>query len=114
VVESIFFSGSKFRVDIRPGFADYEYMKRPAVFVLLAIYFFSGCATSKNTPPFSQTPSIANEEVAIGEKIHAQILSSFYAYTDPKVVEYINKVGQSLAARAERKDLPYRFTIIYN
>ena len=54
------------------------------------------------------------DEVAIGEKINAQILDSFRPYTDPKVVEYINRIGQALAAQAERKEIPYRFTVLYN
>lgn len=83
-------------------------MKNNFVALLAAIYLFSGCASSR------PSSSSASEEVAIGEKIHTQILSSFYPYTDPKVVEYVNRIGQSLAAQAERKDLPYRFTVLYN
>lgn len=79
----------------------------------LALY---GCAGTQKKPlPASIVPSVSpDEEIAIGEQIHAQILSSFYPYTDPKVVSYLNEVGKSLAESAERKDLPYRFTLLYN
>lgn len=79
---------------------------------MLAIYVaFSGCAGSSKRP---EANVVAAGEVAIGEQIHAQILSSFYPYTDPKVVNYLNQVGKSLTEFAERKDLPYRFTLLYN
>ena len=83
---------------------------------LAASLTLHGCA---NNPKKSLSPSVslsasAAEEIAIGEQIHAQILSSFYPYTDPEVVNYLNEIGQSLAAFAERKELPYRFTLLYN
>ncbi len=54
------------------------------------------------------------QEQIVGEQIHQQILASFYPYTDPKVVRYVNDTGRKLAARARRRDLEYRFTILYN
>lgn len=89
------------------------------MFKLIAIVIlFSGCATtSKQTQKAgSAAPlsALAQEEIKIGEQVHAQILSSFYPYTEPKAVEYVNRIGKSLAAHAERQDIPYRFTILYN
>jgi predicted Zn-dependent protease len=88
-------------------------VKTPAAFLLM-FCLISGCASAggKKTP--AVPPAVASEEVAIGEQIHAEILSSFYPYTEPKVVSYVNKIGNGLAKHAERKDLPYRFTILYN
>lgn len=83
---------------------------------LIGPVIFSGCASTsgarKNNKPV--VSSSVTEEVAMGEKIHAQILNSFHPYTDPRVVDYINKIGNSLAGQAGRKELPYRFTILYN
>lgn len=52
--------------------------------------------------------------MAIGQQIHSQILSSFYPYTDKKVVNYVTKVGDSLAGHARRDEIPYRFTVLYS
>lgn len=83
---------------------------------LIAPIIFSGCASTsgagKNSKP--GISSSATEEVAMGEKIHAKILNSFHPYTDPRVVDYVNKIGSLLAQHAGRKELPYRFTILYN
>lgn len=87
---------------------------RSAVALLLfsSHLFSSGCASQPRT--FSQNISKATEELAIGEEINRQILSSFYLYTEPNVVGYVNQIGTALARHAERKDLDYRFTILYN
>ncbi len=94
------------------------------LYVLLTVLMmFSGCSSvPQETPSPSADPadkavepeSTTSDEVAMGGKIHAHILSSFYAYTEPRMVEYLNKIGNSLAAHAKRKDLPYRFTLLYN
>lgn len=55
-----------------------------------------------------------SDEVAIGEKIHQTILSSFYPYTEPDFTDYVKRIGLNLAKQAERQDLPYRFTVLYD
>jgi predicted Zn-dependent protease len=54
------------------------------------------------------------DEMETGRQIHASILSSFYPYTDQAVVAYVRQIGYSLAKHAERQDLPYTFTILYD
>jgi len=54
------------------------------------------------------------EEQKTGAAIHREILASFYPYTDPKVVHYVDEVGRSLVCHAKRQDLEYRFTILYS
>ena len=92
-------------------------MKKIAVLCLLAVgLHLSGCATNKETKsahPQSLSAEGA-EELAIGEQINATILSSFYPYTDPKVVEYINRVGYSLTEHAKLRHSKYRFTVLYS
>ncbi len=95
-------------------------MRRPLA-ILLIFLMISGCASDKKNsssieagvsvrPPLSKSMA---EEVAIGEQINAEIMSSFYPYTEPKVVSYLNKIGENLASHAGRK-MPYRFTLLYS
>ncbi|MBI3317360.1 MAG: M48 family metalloprotease [Candidatus Omnitrophica bacterium] len=85
------------------------------ILMTLVTCLVSGCATApKAGKPTASVQDYASEEVKIGEQIHAQILSQFYPYTEPEVVAYINHIGASLAAFAKRKDLPYRFTLLFN
>lgn len=84
--------------------------------VLLCFFLVSGCATRAEydrPAPLSGNPHLA-EEQRTGEAIHHEILTSFYPYTDPKVVKYVNDLGHLLAVQAKRHDIEYRFTVLYN
>ena len=89
------------------------------IVALLCCYLIllGGCATKSaeyDRPPVaSQSPHLT-EEQRVGEQIHSEILKSFYPYTDPKVVRYVETVGHALAVHAKRHDLQYRFTILYS
>lgn len=77
----------------------------------------SGCATTPAERGLD-APSVQGDpyadEKAVGAEINREILSQFYPYTDPKVVQYVNDLGDDLAEHARRKDFEYRFTILYD
>jgi beta-barrel assembly-enhancing protease len=53
------------------------------------------------------------QEVEIGQQINNQLLGSeFRLYRNPAVNQYINQIGQRLAARSDRPNLPYTFQIV--
>jgi len=52
------------------------------------------------------------DEVKLGKKEHAKIISQFGVYKDPKLQAYINKVGQRVAAESTRPEIEYVFTIL--
>lgn len=85
--------------------------KITAVF-LTAVMILSGCASGRRTQ--KEEASFSSAETKAGEKIHAEILSSFYIYTEPNAAEYVKQVGDKIAAHAKRRDLKYRFTILYS
>ena len=96
-------------------------MKKINSVFLVVCFLLSSCSSTggnKTNPAHGDFhPSAfsdSSEEAMLGKKIHTQILSSFYPYTDPKVVSYINEIGSNLALQAERKDLPYQFTLLYD
>lgn len=91
-------------------------MKILCSFLILALTF-SGCSSTRGSHASGETQAQVNtssHEVQIGEQIHAQIISTFTVYSDPQMNSYLNQVGQSVSRHAERKELPYRFTILYN
>ena len=108
-------------LDIHAMIQDDNFMRRFTAFLLIGLFLIPGCASSgKNARPVSSnapaSPALSKsvaEEVAIGKQIHAAILSQFYPYTDPKVVNYINQLAERFASHAGRK-LPYRFTLLYS
>ena len=89
-------------------------MRRKTIALFLVV-LLSGCATAADRDLSNNTQANPqSEEQITGEQIHRQILSSFYPYTDPNVVRYVNQVGHKLAASAKRQELVYQFTILYN
>jgi len=90
---------------------------KPLATLLVLVFLVSSCATRGAITTHDNSGgklASVSDEVAIGQEIHSQILSTFYAYTDPKVVSYVNEIGFSLASHADRKELPYKFTILYD
>ncbi len=74
---------------------------------------FSGCATGPSGK-IHAGPGALDGEIAIGQKIHEQILSTFYVYTEPSAVGYVQDIGKSLSQYSRRKNLPYQFTVLYS
>ena len=69
---------------------------------LLCFFLISGCATTSEYDRPAKPPQNTHltEEQKMGEKLHREILASFYPYTDPKVVRYVDDLGHALAAQA--------------
>ncbi len=92
------------------------------IICLFLALVLSGCASKPAGNRLDAAPSAppsgygreAAEEVQVGGQIHQKILESFYPYTEPRAVNYINRIGYSLTAHAQRQELPYQFTILYN
>lgn len=84
--------------------------------LLGCLILLNGCATRTeyDRPLAASKKPHLTEEQKTGEAIHREILASFYPYTDPKVMQYVDDLGHSLAAQAKRHDLEYRFTILYS
>lgn len=75
------------------------------------------CARGKARDPevsSSHLNGLAAREAELGRQIHQQITSTFQMYTEPRLVGYVTRIGRSLAKTAERKDLPYLFTVLYD
>lgn len=91
--------------------------KRWIVWIVMLAIMVQGCARNRQASKekgHSGFSSAADEELAVGGKIHEAILQSFYPYTEPRVVTYVNKIGDSLADQSERRELSYRFTVLYS
>ncbi len=105
-------TSSKFKKDF-----GLKNLSRLCSLLLSCLTLMNGCATAEkrglDTEAIAQQNSSTSEQ-AVGAQIHREILAAFYPYTDPKVVKYVDALGQSLAAQADRHDLQYRFTILYS
>ncbi|MBT8137271.1 MAG: M48 family metalloprotease [Gammaproteobacteria bacterium] len=91
-------------------------MRRFLIPVLLAVAFASGCAvnpvTGKKELQFVSEP----QEIALGVQNYApsrQMQGGDYVL-DPALTQYVQQVGNRLAAASDRPDLPYEFAVINN
>lgn len=83
-------------------------------FFLVFLLLLNGCSSRTHEKSVRYSGNTLSEEVALGQQIHAEILSSFYLYSKPEVVRYVNDIGASLVQHVERRDLNYQFTLLYN
>ena len=51
-------------------------------------------------------------ELEMGRSYYSQILQSQSVYDDPKIQNYVQSIGDSLAKTSHRANLIYRFTVL--
>ena len=97
-----------------------EFLNLPRLVVLskcrivllgLATLLLSACATNPVTGS-SQLAMSEGWELSQGAKYHQQILQQYQVYDDPALQQYVNEIGQRLAAKSHRPDLKFTFTLL--
>ena len=86
---------------------------RKSLAALLATATLSvGCAQNPVTGQSDFVLMGEDQELAIGRQSHGQILEQYGAYEHPVLQQYVQSVGERLAAKSHRSDLVYRFTVV--
>ena len=81
--------------------------------VMLALAFTAACATNPATGKRQFNIVSEQQELAIGQESHAQIVEQFGVYDEkPELARLVDDIGQKLAANSERPNLPWRFTVL--
>jgi predicted Zn-dependent protease len=79
---------------------------------LLAICALASCATN----PVTKRPELVfmseADEIKLGQQMHPQVLEQYGRYDDPALQEYVDQVGQAVAAKSDRNKLKYTFTLL--
>lgn len=84
--------------------------------LLIMPLLLSSCATAYN-PATGKEEFImigAQEEIAIGQQVAAQIERRFKLSDDPAQIERVNRIGNRIASVCDRRDLQYHFKVIKN
>jgi len=93
------------------------------VVALLMVFVCTGCASS---PTISELPTGSSsesgitfdrtdlEEIRVGNEIHKSIIEQCAPFPDLGVHAYVASIGLNLTQYAERKNLPYQFTVLYD
>jgi predicted Zn-dependent protease len=77
-----------------------------------AIATLSGCATNPATGGTDIVMMSEAQEIEIGRKTHPQILQQYGRFEDAQLQQYVNEVGQRIAAKSHRPNLQYTFTVL--
>jgi predicted Zn-dependent protease len=84
----------------------------PAALVLALL---CACGTAVVNPVSGETEYSAmseEQEVAEGAKGHQQVLKEYSVYDNKPVQDYVNALGQRLAAQSHRTNLQWHFTVL--
>lgn len=83
--------------------------------ILLPIALFAvagSCATNPATGKSMLSLVSESDEIKIGKEEAEKTKRQLGLYNDPKVQEYVRRVGNGLAAVSERPDLPWEFNVV--
>ena len=81
----------------------------------LALTLLCACGTQVMNPVSGETEYSAmseEQEVAEGAKGHQQVLQEYRVYDNKAVQDYVNALGQRLAAQSHRTNLQWHFTVL--
>ncbi len=73
---------------------------------------WGSCAVNPATGERQLMLITEQQEIAMGREAHDQILASMGVYEDEATQQYVDRLGQELAALSERPELPWTFTVI--
>jgi predicted Zn-dependent protease len=80
--------------------------------VLCVAVMAAGCASNPATGGTDVVTMSEKKEIEIGRQMHPKILQQYGRYNDEQLQAYVNQVGQRLAAKGDRPELTYTFTVL--
>ncbi len=79
------------------------------LFLLLVV---TGCAQNPVTGRADFVMMSEKQELALGRQADAEVKKQYVVYANPRLQEYVNRVGQALAQHSHRSGLEYHFTVL--
>ena len=80
--------------------------------LILLLIALSGCAVNPVTGESDFVLMSENEEISIGRQNHAKIIRQYGLYDAPALQDYVQRVGDKLAAKSHRSNLVFRFSVL--
>jgi len=80
--------------------------------LLLVLVVLPGCATNPVTGHQDLVLMSEQDEVKLGQKLNQQVLQQYQVYPDVNLQDYVQYVGAKVAAKSDRTDIPYHFTVL--
>lgn len=83
-----------------------------ASFVLILAAFVAACAVNPVTGQKELMLYSESQEIELGKQTDAEVAATYGIYDDPALAAYVSKMGLALAAKGQRPNLPWRFTVL--
>ena len=87
-------------------------MMRTKLSLFLLLGLLCSCSVNPVTGKQDFVMISENQEIQMGREYNAQILKQYPVYQDPRLQEYVQSIGESLALKSHRPNLVYRFTVL--
>jgi predicted Zn-dependent protease len=87
-------------------------MKFVNTLLLILSLALSACATNPVTGESDFVLVSESDEIKQGRSYHQQIIAQYGVYEDPALQQYVNSIGQDLAAKSHRAHLKFTFTVL--
>lgn len=81
------------------------------IFSTCSLFLLASCA-SNPTGGIDFVTMSESREIELGTELNQQILQESPVYQDQQLQDYVNEIGQKLAAISHRPDIDYTFTVI--
>lgn len=80
--------------------------------ITLLLTLLTGCAQNPVTGKADFVMMSENQELAICRQADEQVKKQYPVYPSKTLQDYVNNVGQKIAEKSHRPDLPYHFTVL--
>ncbi|HKV08416.1 MAG TPA: M48 family metalloprotease [Thermoanaerobaculia bacterium] len=85
---------------------------RPIAGMLPALLLLSNCSVNPATGKQQVNFFSEAEEIEMGRQADAEIVAEVGLYDDPELQDYVQDLGEELAAKSERPNLPWSFKVL--
>lgn len=83
-----------------------------SLLLISSLLLTSGCAVNPVSGQSDFVLLSEDQEIALGRENHAEIIKKYGLYKNPPLQDYVQRVGERLAAVSHRSNLIYRFTVL--
>ena len=87
-------------------------MKLISILVLTLSLGLGACAINPVTGERDFAMVSEAEEIEQGRRYHKEIIANYGIYDNPALQQYVNRIGQELAAKSHRAHLEFTFTVL--
>ena len=86
--------------------------KAGTLLLLVMLLVMQGCATNPVTGKSDFVMMSEQQEIALGQRYHKEIMKQYKKYDDPELQRYVEGIGERLAAKSHRENLVFHFTVL--